>query len=446
MCARQECTLSSGRESPFCLPGGSPSADFECPAQVLASCDADAGVGRGGAWGTTDADDRARIRGYSEDTTFLPYARRATRRSSLDPSELVVAYDEVWTDGICAIDSWTWRPHIDIFHTLMGGHFLFRLYVLELGGPEENYARVKCDLKSWTNDDSDHSFWHGLPDHAKNGDYVQTIDNTGKLCGASDALASTQYRWSSGSAGGPSGQCQLYPGARYTTREEDMDWDVDGSHTKTIGQYIFTPQYGGGFSEFVHCHEMLHLSQNAQRGRRLYAEHGTDGECCTVWLEHICYVTYAGYAERLPERFAGLQLYAPWNGWRVDRDLEEGFASGLFPEWMRLNYPDAASAEAQQQKWHTATFVQSAYRAYTAVRNADGSYRNHLLMTTTCSVLPEGCEPYGDPPDFVWESLSDDNKARYNNEAYGIVFDITYRYVLRSTHCHARAASAPQRD
>lgn len=34
----------------------------------------------------------------------------------------------------------------------------------------------------------------------------------------------------------------------------------------------------------------------------------------------------------------------------------------------------------------------------------------------------------------------------YNNEAYGIVFDITYRYVLRSTHCHARAASAPQRD
>lgn len=125
---------------------------------------------------------------------------------------------------------------------------------------------------------------------------------------------------------------------------------------------------------------------------------GVDGECCTLWLEHVSFVHYSGYAERLPQRFRNALLVAPWGGWRVD---EAVVAKGvLYPAWMQLAYPPAGSGcaraagnpsvcvsgtDAQQLKWHVATFVQSAYRAYTAIRGADGtSFRNLLQESNDC--------------------------------------------------------------
>lgn len=57
---------------------------------------------------------------------------------------------------------------------------------------------------------------------------------------------------------------------------------------------------------------MLHLAQNAHYGRRLYTEHGVDGECCTLWLEHISFMHYAHKIKKTPARFKNLQLTAPW--------------------------------------------------------------------------------------------------------------------------------------
>ena len=450
LCFRERCTPEgSDQETPYCLPGWSShsSAGFACPAREVVEAACDAEVGASAAWRAGDAADAARIRG-DPSSAFVPFEARATRRSTLDPTELVPAFDEVWTDGICLVDSWQWRPIIDVFHTLMGQNFLFRLYVVEIGGPVENYARAECDLLSWTNDYSDGAFWRHELGRARNGDFVQTIDVSGGFCGASEGHETTQYRWSA--PGRASGQCQLYPGARYSIKEGDLP----GGHEDmgTTGQYIFTPPPDwNSYSEFVHAHEMLHLAQNAQHGRRLYAEHGTDGECCTIWMEHIAYVTYSGYKERLPERFPGLELSPPWNGWRVDNAMAaNGFgSSGLYPEWMRLTYPEPWTTEAQQQKWSTATFVQSAYRAYTAVRNDDGSYRNHALMTVAChdwNAFPGGCAQY-EEPDVVYEALSEADKVHYSEEAggsYGIVFDITYRLKNLATQYFTYKANAAQ--
>jgi len=416
----------------------SPLPSFTCPAVAVGTCDAT--VHASSTWEFDS--DVARIKGPNWDASVVsssvPYYAKALRRSSLDPCELVPTYDEVWTDGICLEDSWRWRPFIDTFLTLMGMEFNFRLYALEMGGPEENYARVSCDLKSWSNDYRTTGGWDGYGSihnkeltRAKNGEGVQIIDIQAYLCSASDDLTSTQYRWENiaqtSTDLGPSGQCQMYPGARYTV----LDYEVPGGYDSptSSGIYMFTP--GGGYgSEFVHDHEMLHMAQYAHKGRRLFMEHPKDGECCTLWFEHISYVTYSGYIERLPHRFEGLELIAPWHGWRVDTQMEGagGFGSGkLYPSFMALTYPSLQSADALLQKFHTATFVQSAYRLYTAVKDDSGGYRNHLLLTTNCD--GDDCAQYDDP-NVVYEALSEADKAHYNTpeeDRYQIIFDVTYR-------------------
>lgn len=172
---------------------------------------------------------------------------------------------------------------MDSFLTLMGMEFLFRLYVVETGGPAENYKKVECDIGSYMNDFS--TTGHGLRhvvmtkrpgDGGSNAD-VQTIDVSTPFCAASDSLAASQYRWTpdaaaqadpavslAGAAGLPNGQCQLYPGARYAGHHH-------GGGRNVIGQYIMSPgrrwwrradrlsQVPQG--EFVHVHEMLHMAQ-----------------------------------------------------------------------------------------------------------------------------------------------------------------------------------------
>ena len=69
---------------------------------------------------------------------------------------------------------------------------------------------------------------------------VQSIDAAGKFCAASDALATSQYRWAPGGSApqataGVSGQCQLYPGARYTS-----GWWGGGGYSFSA-QYIMSP-------------------------------------------------------------------------------------------------------------------------------------------------------------------------------------------------------------
>lgn len=110
--------------------------------------------------------------------------------------------------------------------------------------------------------------------------------------------------------------------------------------------------------------------------------------------------------------------------------MAAGFASGLFPDFMRLALPDAASAEARQQKWHTACFVQSAYRALWIIREPDDGFRNHVLKTTECLDPGMGpCHQYDDP-EQVWNALPPSRRAAYAEPEpgkYQIVMDVTYR-------------------
>lgn len=128
---------------------------------------------------------------------------------------------------------------------------------------------------------------------------------------------------------------------------------------------------------------------------------------------------------------------------------------------LELPYPtDKGGAEAQLQKYHIATFIQSAYRAYTAIaKKADGSYRNLLQEANDCgqklakatdSTTCNSDDSVGDH-EFVFNSMSAANKRHYKCEgggagddcsklsgggdintlnSYQIIFDITYR--LRS--------------
>ena len=85
----------------------------------------------------------------------------------------------------------------------------------------------------------------------------------------------------------------------------------------------------GSFS----CSLLLPPRIEVGRGAR-YMEHPDDAECCGVWFEHICYVTYSGYAARFPERFPGLLLKPPWQFW----ELPETVQRRLEP-WMQIPYP-----------------------------------------------------------------------------------------------------------
>ena len=118
-CRRRACGPGPASGSSYCVDNSSPT--FVCPASK-ATCDA--AVTPSTLWPFPD--DVTRVRGRDGNNTNLPYAGRAVRRSTLDPNEMVPAYDEVWTDGICLVDAWQWRPIIDTFTTLMGLHFNFR--------------------------------------------------------------------------------------------------------------------------------------------------------------------------------------------------------------------------------------------------------------------------------------------------------------------------------
>lgn len=413
-CSRGSQYCTDGSTNPYCIP--QPNTDFVCPATTT-TCDAT--IHPSTLWPTLE--DKMFISG-SPNTTDVPFEKRAVRHSSLDPCELVPAYDEVWTDGLCIQDAWEWRPMIDIVHTLLGMEHLFRLYMLEVGGPEVNYKRMECDFISYTNDGSSEAYWRQEIERAKNGNDVQIIDITGHFCTASEESIQTQYIDSG--RNGASGNCQLYSGARYTIR----DSDVSAFHGSIGGRYITTANNPRGaspfqFSRFEVAHEMIHLRQNAHAGRRLYMQHADDGECCTLNFEHMAYVTYFGYVTRLPMRFQNIDLFPPWNGWRIDEDLATGFQNGWIPSWWNIDYPDLLSENALRQRWHVATYVQSAYRLYTAVK-PESSYRNHALLSFTC-ILDNSCSTVYEPS-VVWALLSDAQKAYYSFE-YAIVFDITYR-------------------
>jgi len=150
-CHRFTCADNS---SPYCLLAEHNSASFECPTSVVNTCDQQATASESWPFGK----DLKRIMG-DEDSTSVPYYKRAVRASSLDPTELVPAYDEVWSDGFCLHDAWQWRPFVDLFMTLMGMEFYFRLYALEMGGPTENYLKAECDMASYFNDHSADATW-----------------------------------------------------------------------------------------------------------------------------------------------------------------------------------------------------------------------------------------------------------------------------------------------
>jgi hypothetical protein len=154
-----------------------------------------------------------------------------------------------------------------------------------------------------------------------------------------------------------------------------------------------------------------------------------------------------GYKERLPERFPNLSLYPPWGGWRIDEQMERagGFGAGqLYPSWMKLEYPDVQSEEALQQKWSTATFVQSAYRAYVAITDADGGYRNHLMERVLCQ--QEGsaysCESI-EEPDQVYAALSTEHKLHYMEDGEENSYQISES---RASEASARAKRARERS
>jgi hypothetical protein len=405
----------------LCIPA--PSTDFVCPAAV-ATCDAT--VHPSARWPTEE--DRMFVEG-TLNTTDIPFERRAVRRSSLDPCELVPAFDEVWSDGICAQDAWQWRPIVDVVHTLLGMEHLFRMYILETGGPAVNYKRVECDLLSYTNDDSEGAYWHHMIDIAKSGGFTQIIDRTGYFCSASDDLVSTEYVHPGTDSG--SGQCQIMSGARYTIRNSDMDTSSDafrlwrrsiaGRYIMSVSELNYNQPFR--FSDFNIAHEMVHLRQNAHSGRKLYMEHGEDGECCTLNFEHMAYVTYKEYTTRLPLRFEGVELSPPWNGWRIDLEIETGFQEGWIPSWWAVPFPDVSSPQAVEQRWHVAAYVQSIYRLYT-VFNTNGTYINFALYHFTCEV-DNSCGAKKDPSQ-LWDTMNATQRAYYPFVS-AIGFDFTSR-------------------
>ncbi len=398
-CNRRQC---SDTDSPYCL--ATPLGSFTCPARPQ-TCDGI--IHSDAAWGTQS--DTQRIRG-DIDTTLIPFETKAVRRSWLDPCELIPAYDEIWSDGICLEDAWEWRPHIDTVVTLLGMQHLFKVYVLELGGPPGNYERIECDLASFTNDTSSSAYWRHEVQRAKQGNDVQIIDVPGQFCTANKSTAAEQYQH-------PSGTCQHYEGAIYSVGHYNSDGI--GFHS---GRYIFTPDKSGqslNFSEFVHCHEMIHLFQNAHTGRRLYMEHPDDGESSTLWFEYISYVTYTGYISRQKDRFGDLTLTPAWHGWRIDDDLRNSQYD--YPSWMDVTFPSFDDPDALNQKWFAAVLIQSTYRLYLAIQ-PNGTYENHAFNHLSCQDDFTICDPT-----VVFNSLNELQKKHYEHEPYQIVFDWTYR-------------------
>lgn len=317
---------------------------------------------------------------------------------------------------------------IDIVNTLLGYEHLFRLYILETGGPEVNYKRIECDMISFTNDDSESAYWRNVIDIAKNGGYTQIIDFDGYFCSASDSLVSTEYI--DPGSNGASGRCQISSGARYTIRESDLDTSTDAFRWRhsVAGRYITTADELGenknfAFSDFNIVHEMIHLRQKAHTGRKLYKQHADDGECCTLNFEHMGYVMYKEYIAKLPLRFQGIELKPPWDGWRIDEDLEVGLQEGWVPSWWAIPFPDLQSSEAVHQRWHVAAYIQSAYRLYTATK-VGSTYKNLAFDHFDC-IVDDSCDTRNNPSG-LWNAMNETQRAYYSYIA-AIVFDNTYR-------------------
>ena len=367
-------------------------------------------------------DDIARIQGMYSDSnsTSIPYEKRAIRRSSLDPSEYVASFDEVWTDGLCLSHAWTWRPWIDAFYILFGMDFLFRVYVLEKGAAPEHYDRLECDLQWWTNSNETNIWWKNFIRDAKEGQYVQTIDNGGHFCTSSPEVVSP-YRH-------PLGQCQVYPNARYDTERTEMHRHSDST------QYLFT--FSQSWNERVHIHEMIHTAQNAMEGQRLFIEGPDDGECCTVYMEHIGYLVYQQYVDRDPIRFVNQKhsLVAGWKGWEVTRQIHPVIDQGHLPEEVRITFPNERTLEARKTKYHTAALFQRVLRLYHGLKTKGGDYINHAWRHILCSrphlpnndnCVTEGNIPGSDVPDAIGKDEASWARvyAGYGDE---LVMDNTY--------------------
>ena len=153
----------------------------------------------------------------------------------------------------------------------------------------------------------------------------------------------------------------------------------------------------------------------------------TPQECCTVWFEHIGFVAHRDYQRRLPDRFRGLDTWPPWHGWKLSED--ENFR---MPSWARIDYPDPLSESAEDPRWHTATFVQSAYRLYLAKqRGGDGtSFDNHALKHFTC-LVDDSCSREHDGEAYK-NSLDpgsdrDHFESFYGDNTWAVVGDNTYK-------------------
>jgi len=397
-----EYCIEGGVVSKHCVP--SQSVPFVCPlGNVSYTCTDPEGL-------TYNSDaDRLRILGWRQgdvNTTVPDFGGRSVRQSSLDPCELIPAYDEVWTDGICMEDLWAYRPFIDAILTLLGGQELFRFYLLEKGGPEQNYAKVECDLRSYTNQldqEGESPYWMDHLNMAKQGEYTQIIDVGGYYCTSGE----TTYRWSHPN-GEASGQCQLYDGVSYTIDGHDM--------VSVAGRYITTSEIEPGddasrwfksSTMYNVAHEMVHLKQNAHWGKRLYMENGNDGECCTLIMEHITYITYHDYIRRQPDRFRNFEVAPAWSNWKIsDYERDNVTSEGLMPTALFPVFPTSIP-DALEPKWFTATLLQRVFRFYLAYNATDGYFRNHALASFTCE---ENCEQIRDHPG-IYDALVD---KRYN--------------------------------
>ena len=163
-------------------------------------------------------------------------------------------------------------------------------------------------------------------------------------------------------------------------------------------------------------------------------------------FEHIGFVALREYQRRLPERFRGLDTWPPWNGWRLGDDEQR-----RLPAWARVRFPDPLSAEAEEPRWHTAAFVQSAVRLYLSKRRAgagEEEFPNHALRHITC-LAEGGCDLEHDG-DAYKASLRDPAdrelfESYYGTEgSWGMVGDNTYKLKNLATVFFIHKADAVQ--
>jgi len=389
-----------------------PNPAFQCPYNnVKDTCDLTLNI--------NDITQQEVLRIKGDDTSYRPMNKKI-RRSVLNSCEFIGAYDEVWADGICLSHSWKWRLWLDMFFLMLGLQFPVRVYVIpkfETNTPD-TYTRMEFDLLRWTNNDRDDSFWKRELSRAKNGDFVQIIDNSLKFCGGSDTHVSYQL-----STDAVSSSCQANPKAFYSQQ------NAPGKYNFDTGQYLFTVPTNYGWGEVVHVHEMLHIYQNVHRGKRLYSEHVDDGECCTGPFEMLTTMAVYGYKKKYPDLVPPIPQ--AWGGWKISD-------TSLLPNWMNIPFPALDSEEAVDYKFFTAAIIQSAYRLHNAVKNSDGSFRNHALKHIECDYILEKCDSHYRDPVRVYENLEtqaqrDEMDRWYGDQRFQYTMDNTYKLKFLAT-------------